>query len=127
MAKSKRPAREKTAKSKAAPAARGGQGKGGPPFRLLFTEEAARAYASLKSDPQQAVRFRKVGRTFGYLQTNPRHPSLNTHKYTSKAGPNGEEVFEAYVENNTPGAFRVFFWYGPERGEITVLAITEHP
>lgn len=32
------------------------------------------------------------------METNLRHPSLNTHKYDSLAGQNGKEIFEAYVE-----------------------------
>ena len=43
------------------------------------------------------------------------------------SGPNNEEVFEAYVENKTPAAFRVFWYYGPGQGVITILAITPHP
>ena len=54
-------------------------------------------------------------------------PGLNTHKYSSIQGKNGEEVFESYVENKTPGAFRVFWHYGPDRQEITIVAITPHP
>lgn len=52
---------------------------------------------------------------------------MYTHKYDSLSGPNGEEVFEAYAENNTPGAYRIFWYYGPSRGMITILAITPHP
>jgi hypothetical protein len=29
--------------------------------------------------------------------------------------------------HNTPAAFRVFWYYGPEKGQITILAITGHP
>ena len=62
-----------------------------------------------------------------YLGSNPRHPSLQTHKYTSFTGPNGEEVFEAYAEQKTPAAYRIFFYYGPNKSEITIFAITPHP
>jgi len=31
------------------------------------------------------------------------------------------------LENNTPGAGRLFWTYGPEKGDITVLAIEPHP
>ncbi|WP_242063349.1 hypothetical protein [Nostoc sp. FACHB-892] len=61
------------------------------------------------------------------MEVNLRHPSLNTHKYESLSGPNGEEIFEAYVENKTPAAFRVFWYYGSEQGVITILTITPHP
>jgi hypothetical protein len=42
-------------------------------------------------------------------------------------GENGEEVFEAYAENNTPGAYRIFWHYGPGKDVITIIAITPHP
>ena len=58
---------------------------------------------------------------------NPRHPSLQTHKFTSLKGPGGEEIFESYAEQNTPAAYRVFWYYGPEKSQITVIAITAHP
>ena len=63
----------------------------------------------------------------GLLQTNPRHPGLKTHEYTTLKGPNDEKVFEAYAENKTPAAFRIFWYYGPKKSEITIVAITSHP
>lgn len=56
----------------------------------------------------------------------PRHPGLNTHKYHSLTRPFGEEFFEAYAENNTPAAYRIFWYYGPNKREITIIAITSH-
>jgi len=48
--------------------------------------------------------------------------SLHTHKYDSISGPDGEEVFEAYAENKTPAAYRIFWYYGPNKNEITIIA-----
>jgi hypothetical protein len=56
-----------------------------------------------------------------------RHPGLRTHKFDLKRGANGEDVFEAYAENSTPGAYRIFWHYGPSKDMITVTAITSHP
>ena len=61
------------------------------------------------------------------MKINLRHPSLNTHKYNEMVGPNGEDVFESYAQNNTPGAYRVFWHYGPGKGTITILEICPHP
>ena len=61
------------------------------------------------------------------METNLRHPGLHTHEFESLTGANGAKVFEAYAENRTPGAYRVFWCYGPAKGEITVIAIAEHP
>ena len=75
-------------------------------FRLLFSLEAKLTLENLEQvNPKK---FQKVLKTLGLMETNLRHPSLNTHKYESLAGANGEEVFEAYVKNKTPAAFRVF-------------------
>lgn len=94
---------------------------------LLFTDQASDDYDRLKIDNSLKKRFKAVRKALGYLETNQRHPSLNTHKYSTFSGPNGEEVFEAYAENKTPAAYRIFWYYGPERKQITIIAITPHP
>ena len=38
-----------------------------------------------------------------------------------------QSIVEAYVQSRTPGAYRLFWCYGPASGEITILAITPHP
>ncbi len=94
-------------------------------FKLEFTTEAKEALANLEqTDPKK---HKKVLKTLGLMQTNLQHPSLNTHKFDSLSGPEDEEVFEAYVENKTPAAFRVFWYYRPGKGVITIIAITPHP
>ncbi|MDJ0692384.1 MAG: hypothetical protein QNJ41_28335 [Xenococcaceae cyanobacterium MO_188.B32] len=94
-------------------------------FKLKFTQEAKKSLKSLEENDLK--KYKKVLKTLGLMEVNLRHPSLNTHKYSSVSGPNNEEVFEAYVENKTPAAFRVFWYYGPKRDEITILTITPHP
>ncbi len=42
-------------------------------------------------------------------------------------GSNNEEVFEAYAENKTPAAWRIFWHSGLGRKSITILAITPRP
>lgn len=96
-------------------------------FELQFTEQADGDLHQLENDPAQKKRLKAVNKALGYLETNPRHPGLNTHKYTSLQGPFGEEVFEAYAENKTPAAYRIFWYYGPNKKQITILAITPHP
>jgi len=94
-------------------------------FKIIFSTEASTALAKLQQTDSK--KYQKVLKTLGLMEINLRHPSLNTHKYESLSGPNGEEIFEAYVENKTPAAFRVFWYYGSEQGVITILTITPHP
>ena len=94
-------------------------------FSLQYSTEARNTLTSLEqTDPKK---YRKVVKTLALMETNLRHTGLQTHKYDELSGPNNEEVFEAYVENKTPAAFRVFWYYGSSQGIITILAITPHP
>lgn len=91
------------------------------PFALKFTLEAAATYRKLEADTASKKRFKAVHKTLGLLEQNPRHPSLNTHKYTALKGLGGEEIFEAYAENRTPAAYRIFWHYGPDKQVITII------
>jgi len=55
------------------------------------------------------------------------YPSLNSHEITTLTQKYRKKIFESYLENHTPGAARMFWVYGPKRGEITILALEPHP
>ncbi len=92
-------------------------------FRLHFSETAIGSLRKLKHSADLQKRYKAVTKALTFLSQNPKHPSLQTHKYTSLKGPNGEEIIEAYAEQDTPAAYRIFFFYGPGRGEITIFAV----
>jgi hypothetical protein len=96
-------------------------------FELLWTDEARETFYLIKNDASQRKRYKAVLKTIKFLAVNPRHKSLQTHEYFSLKSPGGEKVFEAYAEQNTPAAYRVFWYYGPDRNKITIFAITSHP
>ena len=96
-------------------------------FELEWTDEAKAIYDLLKANPSEKIRYNSVRKTLQYLGKNPRHNSLQTHPFLSLEGPNGEKVFEAYAQQKTPAAYRVFWYYGSKRGTIIVLTITAHP
>lgn len=96
-------------------------------FKIRFTEEAKGQFLNLQHSPDKKVQFKAVGKALAYIIANLRHTSLKTHKFDEMESPFGGDVFESYAQNNTPGAFRIFWVYGPSRAEITILAITPHP
>jgi mRNA-degrading endonuclease RelE of RelBE toxin-antitoxin system len=96
-------------------------------FELIITKDANADLKKLEDNKSSAKILKAVIKTLGYLQTNPRHPGLNTHEYTSLSKRFGTKVYEAYVQNNTPDAYRVFWYYGPGKESITIIAITPHP
>jgi len=97
-------------------------------FTLGFTDAAKEELKKLKSDAGLKKQNKAVAKALVLLQENPRHPSLQTHRYYSLKGPYGEKVFEAYAEQDTPAAYRIFFCYSSTtRSKIIILAITPHP
>lgn len=97
------------------------------PHRLLFTREAAGVLKDLGSAAQYENKLKKVNKALGLLQDDPRYPGLNSHKYTSLHGSQGEDVWDSYVENRTPSAWRIFWHYGPGAGVLTIVTIGPHP
>jgi len=55
--------------------------------------------------------FKKLVKVLGFLGADPRHPSLQTHEIHALTDKYGFKVFEAYLENRTPAAGRVFWAY----------------
>lgn len=98
-------------------------------FELLLTRRAQEELERLEGSSRHSGLVKQVKKTLGFLQTNPRHPSLQTHVFHSLENPYhpDEKVFEAYVQRQTPAAYRIFWCYGPQKGQITLIAITPHP
>jgi hypothetical protein len=104
-------------------------------YNLLFTETANEQYESLEKDPALEGVLKQVRKTLGLLETNLRAASLQTHEYSSLTRRFGLKVFKAYVQQNTPSAYRIFWHYGPDElakngkrsAVITIIAITPHP
>ena len=97
------------------------------PFKLKFTPEADKQLSELENSPSKKAACKAVLKCLGYMEINLRHNSLQTHEFTSMKGPKGEKVFESYAQQKTPGAYRIFWYYGPEKGELTIAAIIPHP
>ncbi|MBI5363114.1 MAG: hypothetical protein HZA53_08035 [Planctomycetes bacterium] len=115
------------------------------PFRARWTDEATTTFEELQAAALASAKkrakdkkakaskaeglFKQVEKCVRLLLENPRQPGLQTHEFHSIEHPYEKDgkVFEAYVQNRTPGAYRLFWCYGPDKGEMTILAITPHP
>ena len=115
------------------------------PFTLVWLEESTNNFRDLEAAAQKSLdnrqKFKKAKASMQeglfkqdvkcveLLQANPRHLGLKTHEYNSIDNPYDPDmkVFEAYVQNRTPGAYRIFWCYGPKKSKITIIAITPHP
>lgn len=96
-------------------------------FEIYWTYRSEADFNKLKADPSLNKQYQAVKKTIELLASNPRYNSLQTHEFLSLNGPREEKVFEAYAEQSTPAAYRIFWYYGPSKGQITIFAIVRHP
>src|SRR5947209_7419487 len=80
-----------------------------------------------KLDHSEQRFFKKLAKALKYLSENPRHNSLASHEIDHLTKRHGFKLFQSYLENNTPAAGRIFWTYGPDPGDITILAVEPHP
>jgi len=96
-------------------------------FELVFSDKAKEQLSDIKRNLALLKRFKAITKALHFLRENPKHPSLHTHIFHSALGPNGEKLFEAYAESNTPGAYRILFCYGQDGKSILIVSVIPHP
>ncbi|MCK2240569.1 MULTISPECIES: hypothetical protein [unclassified Crossiella] len=94
----------------------------------MYTAEAEQVLVDLLAKKQYKAKLKKVRKALRLLaQASPRRPGLHSHDYKSIPGPGGATLWESYVENRTPSAWRIWWIYGPDDGQITIVTIGPHP
>ena len=99
----------------------------GVPDMELFWDDllSRKKQGSLGKKEQQF--FRKFAKALRFLSANPRHPGLATHEIMPLTKRYQHKVFQSYLENRTPSAGRIFWVYGPDKAEITIIGLEPHP
>ena len=103
--------------------------------KLRFKPTADEQLTYLENTPALKGALKQVRKTLGYLETNFKAKSLRIHPFESLTKRYGIPVFQAYAQQNTPGAYRILWHYGPDGKDkngkripiITIINITEHP
>lgn len=60
------------------------------------------------------------------LRRDPSHPGLRTHEIEPLTQRYGRPVFQSYLGQGER-AYRLYWVYGPDRREITVVGLEPHP
>ena len=103
--------------------------------KLRFKPTADEQLTRIENDTALKGVLKQVRKTLGYLETNLRAKSLQSHEHKSLTRRYGRKVFEAYVQQDIPGAYRTFWYYGDDEIDnngkripiITIIAIVPHP
>lgn len=99
---------------------------GQPEMEKVWNDLSKRSLEG-KLDADELKLFKKLVKVLSYLQSNPRHNSLASHEIDDLSRKYGMRIWQSYLENNTPSAGRLFWTYGPDQGDITILAMEPHP
>lgn len=95
-------------------------------YDIEYTDAAKKELRRLLKQGRKK-KLDKIKNCIEKIQEDPRHPGLHTHKYNAIKSEDNRDIFQSYVENKTPGAYRIFWYYGPDERQITIFAITPHP
>ena len=99
----------------------------GIPEMLAFWNELSEKNRTGRATAREERLYRQIGKTLRLLSLAPRHPGLRSHEISALTSRYGMKVWESYIENNTPAAGRIFWVYGPDRGNITIIGLEPHP
>ena len=92
-----------------------------------FWKELKNKVDSGIANKNEIIKYKKPGKTFKLIYENPRYPGLNSHEIKALSLRYGMKVFESYIENKNPSAGRIFWVYGPNKEDITIIGIEPHP
>lgn len=71
--------------------------------------------------------YKKWGNALKKLSVDPFYPGLQTHEIPPLSKRYGIKVWQSYLENRTSGARRMYWVYGPDQQEITIIGLEPHP
>lgn len=71
--------------------------------------------------------YTKWGNALKKLATDPFYPSLQTHEIVPLSRRYGEKVWQSYLENKKSKARRMYWVYGPDQKDITIIGLEPHP
>ncbi|SLM11175.1 conserved hypothetical protein [uncultured spirochete] len=99
---------------------------GVPEMEALWAELSSKAKMGTLGK-NEAKLYIKMGKAMGLLSNNPKHPALHSHEIEALSRRYGQKVWQSYLENKKSGAGRMYWVYGPEQNEITIIGLEPHP
>jgi len=97
-----------------------------PEMAELWADLCSKAEAGSLSKDEEKL-YKKWGKAMALLASDPQHPGLHSHEIEALTRRYGEKVWQSYLENRNPSAARMYWVYGPHKGEITVIGLEPHP
>ena len=99
---------------------------GVPEMERLWVDLKSKALTETLSKDEESL-YKKWGKAMVHLAHDPQYPGLHSHEISALSRRYGEKVWQSYLENRNPIAARMYWVYGPGKGEITIIGLEPHP
>ena len=99
---------------------------GVPEMKALW-EDLQQKHKSGRANKAEEKLYKLMGKAMRLIANDPRYPGLQTHEITALTRRYGMKVWQSYLENNTPKAGRIYWVYGPDNSDITIIGLEPHP
>jgi len=99
---------------------------GVPEMEALWADLSGKAKEGTLGKDEGTL-YKKMGKAMALLANDPKHPGLHSHEIAALSRRYGVKVWQSYLENKTSGAGRIYWIYGPEKNDITVIGLEPHP
>ena len=85
-------------------------------------------FSQAQNAPDLVTRFKKAKKAVRLMrEVGPHHPGFCTHPMRTLLGPDRKTIFNSYVENRTPGAWRMYWiWADEDQTVVYVVSIGPH-
>lgn len=99
---------------------------GVPEMEALWADLSGKAKKGTLGKDEEKL-YKKMGKAMAFLSNDPKHPGLHSHEIDALSRRYGVKVWQSYLENKTSGAGRIYWIYGPEKKDITIIGLEPHP
>jgi hypothetical protein len=99
---------------------------GVPGMAELWEDLSSKAMNATLSKDEEKL-YKKWGKAMALLANDPLHTGLHSHEIQALSRRYGDKVWQPYLENRNSAAARMYWVYGPGKGEITVIGLEPHP
>ena len=99
----------------------------GIPEMLQLWSDLSQKYAAGTISKKESILYTKWGKALRFLSQDPLYPGLHTHEIEPLTRRYGVKVWQSYLENKTSRAMRMYWVYGPNRQDITIIGLEPHP
>lgn len=99
----------------------------GIPEMLAYWQELRQGAARGTLNKEDLQLYKKWGRAMVHLAADPFYPGLKTHEIPPLSRRYGMKVWQSYLENKNSRAARIYWVYGPDQKDITIIGLEPHP